>query len=318
MVLVAFCALLFSLAVNSVAADELPMLNMDGFSWAENLVFDGLGGLFVSDAVRGEVWKIELCQNATSYCGSVYLSEGFKQAGGLSVSGDGKTVYVGVTMDDDSHSILSASTTGADGHYDVVISGLKKQPNGMAFDNIHQNLYCTDEGKGSDEGGTLWAVNVASGTQTLIKDQIPWADGCWLDADTGVLYVGELLSMKIMTFRVSETSGLPEYVGESEGLSGSGITHMLDDITVLKRGDSPETTTLLGCDWTGKEVKIFQVNGESVSTLETPGIDMYQPTSVRWGRGPGFDENSVYITEGGGATKHQKKRRVFQVKMGEH
>jgi hypothetical protein len=42
---------------------------------------------------------------------------------------------------------------------------------------------------------------------------------------------------------------------------------------------------------------------------------MKEPTSVRWGKGIGFDENSIYITEGGGATKHQTDRRVLQIKM---
>jgi hypothetical protein len=34
-------------------ASTLPMLNISGFSWAENLAFDGHGNLFVSDATTG-------------------------------------------------------------------------------------------------------------------------------------------------------------------------------------------------------------------------------------------------------------------------
>jgi hypothetical protein len=37
------------------------LLNVDGFAWAENLAFDGLGSLFVSEAVRGELWRIYPC-----------------------------------------------------------------------------------------------------------------------------------------------------------------------------------------------------------------------------------------------------------------
>ena len=33
----------------TATATSLPYLNVDGFSWAENLCFDGNGNLFVSD-----------------------------------------------------------------------------------------------------------------------------------------------------------------------------------------------------------------------------------------------------------------------------
>jgi len=307
-------ALFFVVTLNAVLADELPFLDFGGFSWAENLVFDGLGGLFVSDAVLGEIWKIELC-NATAYCGSVYISEGIKQAGGMSVTKSGDTLYAGVTMDDDSKAVIM-STAGA-GTYDVLVGQLKHQPNGMAFDEARGILYVTDEGKGSEEGGTLLAINVATKEQTLIKDQIPWADGCWYDSETDLLYVGELLSMKIMVFKIDDISGLAVYMTEYEGLNSSGKISMLDDITVARRGSSADgsDTFLFGADWTGKKLKMFRVDGQDITTIDTPGVDLYEPTSVRWGSGPGFDPNSIYVTEGGGATKHQDKRRVFQVKL---
>ena len=30
----------------------------EGFAWAENLAFDGIGGLFVAENTRGELWRI--------------------------------------------------------------------------------------------------------------------------------------------------------------------------------------------------------------------------------------------------------------------
>jgi hypothetical protein len=54
-----------------------------------------------------------------------------------------------------------------------------------------------------------------------------------------------------------------------------------------------------------------------VSSIPPPaGVDsFYQLTSVRWGKGPGFDPNSIYVTEGGGIQPHQTDRRVMQIKM---
>ena len=37
-----------------------PILNISGFAWAENLFFDGMGNLFVSDFLTGTLWRIYL------------------------------------------------------------------------------------------------------------------------------------------------------------------------------------------------------------------------------------------------------------------
>ena len=49
------------LSISGVALATLPILEVDGFSWAENLVFDGLGSMFVSDANTGYITRIYLC-----------------------------------------------------------------------------------------------------------------------------------------------------------------------------------------------------------------------------------------------------------------
>lgn len=51
-------ALIFS-GLGAVSA--LPLLEVSGFSWAENLAFDGRGSLFVSDVATGELSRIYLC-----------------------------------------------------------------------------------------------------------------------------------------------------------------------------------------------------------------------------------------------------------------
>eukprot|EP00604_Paraphysomonas_vestita_P001123 CAMPEP_0174819514 /NCGR_PEP_ID=MMETSP1107-20130205/2811_1 /TAXON_ID=36770 /ORGANISM="Paraphysomonas vestita, Strain GFlagA" /LENGTH=75 /DNA_ID=CAMNT_0016033173 /DNA_START=704 /DNA_END=931 /DNA_ORIENTATION=+ len=73
---------------------------------------------------------------------------------------------------------------------------------------------------------------------------------------------------------------------------------------------------LLGADWTGRKIQLFSVDGKQVSEVKIPDdIQLYEPTSVRWGKGPGFDSSSIYITEGGGATTRVTNRRVIQIKM---
>jgi hypothetical protein len=40
---------------------------------------------------------------------------------------------------------------------------------------------------------------------------------------------------------------------------------------------------------------------------------LVQPTSVRFGRGPNFDQAALFVTEGGGIVPNIDNRRVVQV-----
>lgn len=314
----------FLLPIYVAGACDLPTLNVDGFSWAENLVFDGLGGLFVSDAVKGELSKIELCvdpNGVSTYCSNVYLKDGLRSLGGLSVTADGKTLYAGASLDDKTAVIISTPTSNnPDGTYEIVAKPTTK-PNGLAFDESNGIFYYTTEGSVTDPGKVV-AVNLKTGTETVVQPDVKGADGAWLDVASGLLFVGELFTKKIWVLNVTVPDAvvpLGHYVGLGDAL---GHKDMLDDITLMSPGQvaSPiEDTVLLGCDWTGKSIKSFKLNGGDVTSLPLPaGVDsIYQPTSVRWGKGPGFCPNSVYFTEGGGVTKKQTSRRVLQIQMKE-
>jgi hypothetical protein len=71
---------------------------------------------------------------------------------------------------------------------------------------------------------------------------------------------------------------------------------------------------LLGADWVGKRLLRFSLDGDIVETVQPPaGIKLKELTSVGWGKGFGFDPNSVYVTEGGGLTSGVTNRRVVQI-----
>lgn len=300
-----------------VYCEELPQLIFPGFSWAENLVFDGLGSMFVSDAVTGELWRINLCSNGTEYCGEAYYknSKEIIQFGGLDVTPDGKTLYAGVTFADKSKGLISMPTTSSP-KYDIVAK-TEHQPNGLTCDWVFNNCYFTDEGTGSEEGGSVTSINVKTKVQTVIRNQIPGADGAWIDVSSKKLYVGELVSLKIVVFDIANE--IPVYLGEYKGMSSlPTVKHMLDDLTVLSTSSDGDVgkTVLLGADWTGRAIQQFSVDGTIVKEVPVPeGIKLYEPTSVRWGKGPGFDSSSIYLTEGGGATSRVTTRRVIQIKM---
>lgn len=130
-----------------------------------------------------------------------------------------------------------------------------------------------------------------------------------------------LTDKKVLVFNLSNPSSASDFlVGQFPALSTSlGATHMLDDITLLgsTETDALGSTVLLGADWLGSELQQFALDGTLVKSIPPPqGIDsFYQLTSVRWGKGPGFDANSVYVTEGGGLFAKQTDRRVIQIPM---
>ncbi len=88
---------------------------------------------------------------------------------------------------------------------------------------------------------------------------------------------------------------------------------MIDDLTLYSSAADENKTVLLGADSTGRTIAKFSLDGSQYSTITSPdGIDLQCPTSVRWGKGPGFDPKSIYVTEGGGATARVTSRRVLQ------
>lgn len=192
-----FCTIVVIVCIIQAAVLSLPLLSIDGFSWAENLVFDGNGSLFVSDYVKGEIKRIYLCSRASSnsnsdspvdgdyssrfgnsddnYCVDIYASTGLKSVSGLVVSSDGRALYAGVILASNSAVAAAAnSENGADefalirmptdpalanGGYEIVLK-TKLKPNGLAADWSTNTIYYTEEGSGTDDTGTLSAIHL--------------------------------------------------------------------------------------------------------------------------------------------------------------
>jgi hypothetical protein len=290
-----------------------------GFSWAENLAFSSTENnyfMWVTDATRGELWKVGVNQSSTDsstkYYQELYLSKnGITKFEGLFTLGT--TVYAGATLDDGSHAIVTVPIPSSPNTYKV-FAKVSKQPNGMVHDAGAGIIYYTDAGGLGSSSGALYAVNEATLEETTVKDGLDGADGLWLDRETGKLYLGQLTSKKIVVFDTS--SGMAQYLGEYKGLNSLGFGHMLDDFTLYSYCSSAEysCSQLLGADFEGKGLHIFGTDGQSITDVSPPaGIKFNQITSVRRGGGGGFDPNSFFVTEGGGATSHAKDRRVIEI-----
>eukprot|EP01031_Cornospumella_fuschlensis_P025433 gene25433-30710_t len=297
----------------AAAFGDLPMLNMDGFSWAENLHFDGLGGLFVSEAVLGQLFRISYDIETNSYVRTTHISKGFNQFGGLAVTENGELLYAAAVFDDKSFGIIATSTKPSahgDQIFSVVARGLEHLCNGMVLVPVQNALY------GTSETGTLTRIDISSGNSSVVTADLAKPDGLWFDAPSSLLFIGELVTKKMRVFDVLANEFLLEDFAAASSL---GTVHMIDDLQVVGAVDRDDVgaTRIVAADFTGKQVAVFRLDGQDLRIASAPeGITLFEPTSVRRGRGPGFDADAYYVTEGGGATRHMTQRRVLQFTAG--
>lgn len=250
-----------------------------------------------------------------SYCKKLHVSKSIDAFGGLAVAPDGHTIYAGVTFSGGAVGIISTNTTAlaagvAESTYSVLSNALPFQPNGLAADWERGVLYCTDE-----KANGVIAVSVKDGSIKTISSDVSGADGAWFDPATGKLYIGELGSMKIWVYDVLQG----KIVGEFPALESMRGVHMLDDLTLGLNGTNTadlKKTVLFGADFTGKQLMQFTLDGTVISTVTPPaGVSLTSISSARWGRGPGFDPNSLYVTEAGGVLSRDTSHRVIQIPM---
>jgi sugar lactone lactonase YvrE len=319
LIVLLFSTLVAVYATLAMGGETLPNLVISGFSWAENLVFDGYGSLFVCDSVRGEIWKINLCKNGSAYCSQLQLTDGLSSVGGMQIPPDGQTIYAGATLDDGKTHVLISTEAHPVGKASYkILAQTKFQPNGVAADWSSNVLYYTFEGRSNDPGA-LMKFDLNTNVETTAYPGLGGADGAWFDENSKLLYVGLLTDKTVKVFNTSVGVTDPAFlVGTYPALSSLDKTHMLDDLTLFDPAQGfSSNTVLLGADWLGSAVRKFDLAGNSIVSIPPPaGVDkFYQITSVRWGKGPGFDPNSVYVTEGGGMLDRQTNRRVIQIKM---
>ena len=302
-------------------ANSLPYLNIEGFSWVENLIFDGLGKMFLSEWRQGKIYAVTLCNNGTEYCVDKWLdTDDFEHICGLSTSSDGKELYAGVTfnteIDNEKYGIIRLSTVERNSNTYSVLTYLPYMPNGMQLDFNRNAFYFTDEGGGSDIGGTVNMYDINTNSLSIMQNHVDGADGCWLDRVNNRLYIGLVMKKNVLVFDTESN----KLVGEYTGLSELSALHQLDDLTLFSTSSTTiDDTMILGADWLDKNIKLFNLKGTNITEINVDeSLDihkLYEVTSVRWGVGPDFDSNSIYVSEGGGLTKGTTSRRVIQIKI---
>jgi hypothetical protein len=294
--------LLLGVLINLVTAYVHPFLNLDGFSWAENLLItnDGIH-MFVSEYTRGELHRVSLATDGKSYLQFVHLTNtSFTAFAGLAQSTDGSMLYAGVAFIDGSVGIVSTSTSASNNGAFTIVKKTTEQPNGLVFDEVGNKLYYTEISSNS-----LFSVDILSFEETVVAN-VEGANGLWLDAER-LLYAGELLNKNVNVFDLKTAPPAAQLLGRYAGISTTrGLSHALDDLTVYRKDSTdPSQTVLVGADISAQKIQKFSLDGETIDQVMVSEAvlatgEVQSPTSSRWGKLPNFDPDSIYMAEGGG------------------
>ena len=275
------------------------VVNVDGFSWAENLVFDHEGGLFASDATTGEIWRIALAGSGEYE--RTLVASGFSGALGLAFLEDGGLLYAAVSTSDDD---APYQVVSIDLHTSVTttIVSLPYTPNGLEADPATGLLYATTEGNFIPGQGEVYEINPETTEYATVMSGLWAADGAAIDVENRRLYVGEVISGWIHILDLDSGELLPSF----RGLKGTRL-QFLDDFEVLPGG-----TDLIGADFAGGDIVRIPIGEDLRGRPDVLAKNLTSPTAVVIGRPPHFSAGSIFVAEGGGITSNTTDRRVIE------
>ena len=271
-------------------------LEVSGFSWVENLAFDGRGNLFVSELNRGEIWRIRP-DGSGGYRTELFL-EGFVKVLGLAATPDGGEMYANAKLADGSYALIRFDPE-VPGGWDLVVP-LPKLGNGLVVEQSGL-VYTACEGSFFPGDGVVYEIDPSSGTWSEIMNDLWAADGVALDQDALLLYVGEVVSGKIWVYDLASRQNL----GFFQGVSGRKL-EWVDDFTLSDDGEF-----IFGADFHHGTIVHFQAGEEDTQEVVYEGFML--PTSVEWGSGPGFHNTSLYVTEGCAFREGATRCRVVEI-----
>jgi hypothetical protein len=194
-----------------------------GFTWAENLIFDGHGNLFVTDAYRGELWRITA--TGSTYNQTLHVS-GFKRFLGLAVSADGSILYA-VGVDPSDTCLILTVDRNVPNSYQTVAK-LPKYGNGLALHFSQNVLYSPTEGSFIPYNGEVFRIEIDTGKVTSLATSLTSADGAWIDQARDLLYVSEVISSTVLVYDLSTQTLSHTYTAPN--------CSMLDDYTLSADG----------------------------------------------------------------------------------
>ena len=199
-----------------------------------------------------------------------------------------------------------------------IVTYTNSLPNGLVYDTVNDIFYMTDVSK----NGSITKYDAKSG-ELMLEKIVAFSDGAYFDAITNTLIVGELLSKVVHVYSTTmdglEKDADGNVVDEVyAGLSKTISSQLLDDFTLDMNSSfntaTPGSTIMFAADGGGRSIMKFSLDGTKVEPVDIGDFQLYEPTSVRWGKGKGFDPESIYVIEGGAVSeKRVNNRRIIRI-----
>lgn len=288
-----------------------------GYSWVENIFFDHRGAMYFSESVRGEIYRVT--QTASGdFVTQLWLS-GFKRCLGFSLTQSGAEMFAVAWTGSSTYNIIVFSIDVPNQFR--VIATTPTSGNGLGLDRATNVLYTTTEGEFLPDAGKIFAMQVSgvavntssNATVRIFAEALEAADGLWIDEDTRVMYMSEVLNATVRLYNLSRASEGADaafmYAYKAPGMT------MLDDMSVTSAYCTSNTTMLFAADFWAGNIVATPADGSGAATVLVEGL--FSPTSVRPGVGVWRPEGArtLYITEGGGVFSWETSRRVWQLTL---
>jgi len=251
-----------------------------GFDSLENLAFDGRGGLLLSElSLTGSGGGLRrlTADGARSLAAPVESPGGIVISGGTAYVNSGNAFLSGVTGNPDGKIVAVDLDSGA---MTTVVSGLH-MPNGLA--QLPDGGFAVSRDLGTES--VVTRVNADGTGARPLAPELTFTNGLAYDPARRKLFVST-------TFEATTTIAAididhPDAAPIRFTLPGFGPLNSADDLTV-----GPDGAVYVALNAAGRIVRVDPDTGADCTIAE--GLPF--STSVRFGRGPGWDARSAYVT----------------------
>jgi len=250
---------------------EAVVFNQADLQGCEGIAFDGLGGLFVSS--NHMVLKFAADGSFTKAADIPYaIGMAFDAAGDLVVADFGESFSAG-----DQDGVMFRIDSAGVVH--TLNDGGMSNPNFVT--RTPWGTYLISD----DMAPEIWEMT-DDGQMALWCDQVPSPNGMVFDSSGTVLYVAVTFDDSSPIYRITVADGKPGQVA---------LFVNLDDLKSRNDGMAMDRdgNLYVAANGKGKIVKVTP-GGQKTVVAES---DLLTPASIAFGRGPGFDPCSIYVTE---------------------
>jgi sugar lactone lactonase YvrE len=256
---------------------------LSGQGLLENLVFDGRGGLLLSASAQGAILRVNRNGELTTLIDDVHAPGGLRMRRGALYFNAGDSAASGVQGIADGTLERYRFETG---RRSVRARGLT-MPNGLVFLPNGDAVVSRDLGTGTGM------------TRILARDpehpQFNWArlddtNGMAVDPTGRWLYTVETFVPESRVYRIRIEK--PSRIEVVASLGDGTISKGLDDMTIDRRGRLYIAANIAG--------EVIRLNPRTGTTCVLAS-GLRNPSAVKFGRGPGWSERSLYVTGFDGA-----------------